>query len=230
MIDVLSWNIQQGGGSRTVGIIQSLVDSKAHIIVLSEFRNNRHGKLIRESLQKARFKYQYLTEAPAQKNTVFIASKVEAKPWYFRDYDPNYPDNIIGLDFGAFALYGMYLPHKKKHALFDLLISEVQEHTPSILVGDFNSGKNFIDQAKDSFWYTDKLEKLESLDMVDAFRAKQGQIKEYSWYSHRGNGYRYDHTYVHKMLLPMVHDCRYIHEWRENRLSDHSPMVLTLNP
>lgn len=228
MLKILSWNIQQGGGRRVVPIIQSLIDFKPHIIVLSEFRNNKTGKLIKDHLAKAKYTFQYITEASPNQNSVCIASMIEAEPRFFRTYDAAFPDNIIALDFDAFSLYGMYLPHKKKHILFDLLIEESQKKLPAIMVGDFNTGKNFIDQKKSSFWYTDKLEKLESLGMKDAFRHMHGDVRDYSWYSHQGNGYRYDHTYVHELLLPVVSECYYLHDWRENGLSDHSPMVLSL--
>ena len=228
MLKIISWNIQQGGGKRVYPIIQSLIDSLAHIIVISEFRNNKSGKLIKENLQRAGYVFQYITEASPNRNSIFIASKVTGEPRFFRQYDPNFPDNIMALDFEPFSLVGMYLPHKKKHILFDLLIEEAQKEKPSIMVGDFNTGKNFMDQKKSSFWYTDKLEQLESTGMIDAFRHKQGNIREYSWFSHQGNGYRYDHTYIDEMLIPVVSACYYLHEWREKGLSDHSPMVLEL--
>ena len=85
-----------------------------------------------------------------------------------------------------------------------------------------------MDQKGSSFWYTDELKKLNDLDLHDAFRHVHGDVESYSWYSHHGNGYRYDHTYVHKDLLPLVKQCDYIHEAREEKWSDHSPMILEL--
>lgn len=229
-IHILSWNIRQGGGKRVYPIIQSIVDLKAHIAILSEFRNNRIGKQIREYLEKAGYVHQYVTQASAQQNSVLIASKMEGQPSYHRGFDENFPDNLIEVDYGSFGVIGMYLPHKKKHILFDLLIQQAGRDLPMIMAGDFNTGKNFIDQKKDSFWYTDKLQSLEDQGMVDAFRHLHGSVKEYSWYSHQGNGYRYDHTYVSELLLPLVKACHYIHDWREAGLSDHSPMLLTIAP
>jgi len=72
------------------------------------------------------------------------------------------------------------------------------------------------------------MDDLEKAGYVDAFRHIHGDAKEFSWFSHQGNGYRYDHTYLSDDLLPFISDCRYIHEWRDEGLSDHSPMVLTL--
>jgi len=95
-------------------------------------------------------------------------------------------------------------------------------------MGDFNTDKNFIDQKGDSFWYTKELKELKKSGMVDAFRHVHGDVESYSWYSHQGNGYRYDHIYVSEELLPVIQNCDYLHRARENKLSDHSPMFLGL--
>ena len=228
MLKILSWNIRQGGGSRVVRICDYLTKFGAQIVVLSEFRNNKSGDLINKHLLRAGYKYQNISGSSGNSNSVAIFSKIECKHHLYPDCDPKYAHNIIASEYEAFKVYGMYLPHKKKHVLFDFLIKEAQKDHAGIMVGDFNTGKNYIDQAGDSFWYTDKLVELEDKNYIDAFRRTQGDIKEYSWYSHQKNGYRYDHTYVDKAIEPIIKDCFYLHEWREMGLSDHSPMVLEL--
>ena len=228
MLKIISWNIRQGGGTRISKICDKLIQSEAHIIILSEFRNNKSGDLISEKLLKHGYKYQNKSNAIGNINSVAFFSKLDNEHLTFPDSDPTFPDNVIASKFDAFIIYGVYLPHKKKHVLFDFLIDQVKENSACIIAGDYNTGKNYIDQAGDSFWYTDKLVMLESLNCIDAFRLKQGDVKEFSWYSHQGNGYRYDHTYVSEDLHPVVSNCYYIHEWREENLSDHSPMVLEL--
>ena len=124
---------------------------------------------------------------------------------------------------------GVYLPHKKKHVLFDFIHSHLASSSrPYIVTGDFNSGINQIDQTGNSFWYEDKLKALDHIGYKDAFRHVHGGIKEYSWYSHQGNGFRYDHTYVHESLLPIVTSCHYLHDCRETKITDHSAMLLSL--
>lgn len=228
MIKILSWNIQQGGGSRVQAIIQKLLGSSAHIIVLSEYRNNNHGSTIRTRLIDAGYRYQAVSHASREENSVLIVSKLPCNSKLYHDRDMEYNGNLVQLDFGSFGLIGVYLPHKKKHKLFDVLVDEAQKTQPLIIAGDFNTGKNGIDQVGDSFWYTDEMLQLEKFGMVDAFRHVHGQAKEYSWYSHQGNGYRYDHTYISRSVLAIVKECSYLHTWREEKLSDHSPMLLTI--
>ncbi len=228
MLNILSWNIRQGGGTRILKILKALIDLSPEIIVLSEFRNNASGQQLRSALMKAGYRYQFVTAAAAKDNSAAIFSKLPGNGFLFPDSDQDYPHNILASEYQAFTLYGMYLPHKKKHKLFDFLIEKALSEKPAIMVGDFNSGKNYLDQKGNSFWYEDKLLELEKLDYIDAFRTLHGDVKEYSWFSHQGNGYRYDHTYVHKSLQPIIKDCLYLHEWREVGLSDHSPMLLQL--
>ena len=228
VLKILSWNIRQGGGTRIPKIISFLNETSASILVLSEYKNNKSGIQLRIGLLRIGYIYQQNSAAPSDVNSVLIASKFPFNSFLFPQSDPNFPHAIVKAEFNAFDLYGMYVPHKKKHILFDFLLSHLNPDHPIVLKGDFNTGKNYIDQKGNSFWYTDKLRKLEESGFSDAFRHFHHDAKEYSWYSHQGNGYRYDHSYVSESLLPMIKACYYIHEARVEGISDHSPMVLEL--
>lgn len=229
MIKILSWNIQAGGGSRVRKIIHRIISSKAQIVVLSEFRNNATGMIIRNGLLKAGYRYQAVTHSESNDNSVIIVSIIPFSSKLFPNADPNFSGNILSAEFSAFNLMGVYMPHKKKHVLFEYAHDEITKSSvPYILAGDFNSGINYVDQKGNSFWYTDQLAKLKRIGMIDAFRLLHGDVREYSWFSHQKNGYRYDHTYIDKVLSPLVQKCYYAHNWREEKLSDHSPMFLEL--
>jgi exodeoxyribonuclease III len=229
MFKILSWNIQQGGGSRTSMIINALANAQLDIIILSEFKNNAQGKIIQESLLKYGFSHQGTTDALSSDNTVFIASKYPCEFEKYSAADPLFTHNILTAKFAAFNIMGVYLPHKKKHSLLPFITNLVQkENTPFVIAGDYNSGKNYIDQKGDSFWYQSELIQLEKANYKDAFRLKNGDMEAYSWFSHQGNGFRYDHTYVHEDLIPIVKNCFYLHDWRKHKWSDHSPMVVEL--
>ncbi len=228
MLKILSWNILQGGGSRTGDVLRILQQQQAHVLVLSEFRNNEHGTLIRSKLLGMRYLFQAVSCTESETNSVLIASKLPCDFRLFTSRKIDFNHSVIAADFSAFHLYGVYLPHKKKHTLFQLLLEEVAANRPAILAGDFNTGKNGIDQEGDSFWYTDDLMKLERAGVVDAFRHVHGDERVYSWFSHQGNGYRYDHTWVSSELLPMVRECDYLQQPRLERISDHAPMFIEL--
>jgi len=229
MLKILSWNIQQGGGSRYLKILQSIEIEKPHILVFSEYRNNKTGELIKKDLLNKGYIHQIFPEISKQKNTVLLASKVPFAGSVFPQCDSAYAHSIVKAEFDSFELYGCYLPHKKKHQLIPFLRNEIQNsEKPSILVGDLNVGINGVDQKGNSFWYQDELHALLESGISDAFRLVHKDIREYSWYSHQGNGYRYDHSYVQDVLESTVKDCYYLHSYREQKYADHSPMVLVL--
>jgi len=229
MLKVLSWNIQAGGGSRYRSIVKSVVAEKASIVAFSEFRNNESGIQLRSTLLKAGYRYQAVTAAKSNENSVLIAAIMPFDSELHPNSDEDFPNNIISAHFTAFSVMSVYLPHKKKHKLLpfikDLIASSEK---PYIVAGDYNTGINLVDQKGKSFWYEDEFKALSKVGYLDAFRLVYGDVKEYSWYSHQGNGFRYDHTYISEDLKPIVKDCYYKHEWREGKLSDHSPMILEL--
>jgi len=93
-----------------------------------------------------------------------IRSKLSHNGLYSKKYD--------GID-----VLGIYLQHKKKQKLYDFQLKEMKKRKHSILVGDYNTGKNHIDQKRNSFWYTDKIVALEKSEYVDAFGHMHKDIK-----------------------------------------------------
>lgn len=211
-------------------IYKHMIESKADIFCLSEYRNNEKGVKLRDAFLKEGYRYQCVTQAKSDVNSVAIFSRLPYNSeLYDKSIDDNYSQNIVSAHFEAFSVMSVYLPHKKKHQLLKSITQiTAKSDKPFIVVGDYNTGKNYVDQKGNSFWYEDELLSFEASGNEDAFRLVNGGIKEYSWFSHKGNGYRYDHTYVAQDLVPLVKNCYYLHDWRERKLSDHSPMVLEL--
>jgi exodeoxyribonuclease III len=229
LFKILSWNILQGGGTRLFAFVNALANENFDVIILSEFRNNASGARLKDLLYKNGFVHQLCSGALNNDNSIFIGSKHAFEAETYADADLNFTNNIITAKFAAFNVMGVYLPHKKKHSLLPYITQLINASSdPYIIAGDYNTGHNYIDQKGDSFWYQDELKALEKTGYVDAFRLLHGAMETYSWFSHQGNGFRYDHTYIHTDLKPIVKKCYYLHEWRQNKWSDHSPMVLEL--
>jgi len=212
MLNILSWNIQQGGGSRVHSIIKYILKKKPQLVVLNEFKNNANGATIRTKLLQQGYLHQVVSNATPDLNSVLIASKLPGNSHLFAKEELVFPQSMLKLSLEVFDVYGVYFPHKKKHNCFEVLIEDLQ-----------------IDQKGDSFWYENHLFKMEEMGYMDAFRLIHEDKKEYSWFSHQGNGYRYDHTYISVALKPLVKDCFYDQQAREEKLSDHAPMFLVLS-
>jgi exonuclease III len=175
MLKILSWNILQGGGTRIPSIIQKIKLLKPAICVFSEYRNNHSGDKLKILLNDIGYKYQCTTLSEKNENSVMICSffpfEIELHP----DSDPIFFGNIVSAHFDAFSLMGVYLPHKKKHTLFhfiNALVSKIDKHY--IIMGDFNSGINKLDQIGESFWYEDQMITLQIINYADAFRQFHG--------------------------------------------------------
>jgi len=69
---------------------------------------------------------------------------------------------------------------------------------------------------------------LEAQGFVDAhLRCAPGQ-QIYSWVGRTGEGYRYDYLHVGQALADRIDGCAYLHETREQRLTDHAAATLDL--
>jgi exodeoxyribonuclease III len=64
---------------------------------------------------------------------------------------------------------------------------------------------------------------------IDTYRYLHPDTVEHSWVGRTGDGYRYDHAFCSAALGATIADCRYVHQPREDRLSDHSALTARLN-
>ena len=109
---------------------------------------------------------------------------------------------------------------------------------PRILCGDFNSPKAELPDGTTLTWgrppgrwdagERSVLVGLAAYDLPDVFRELHGfERQEFSWCWHgRGRevGRRFDHVFASRRL--QAHVCRYVHEVRQDRLSDHSAILV----
>ncbi|MDX3224559.1 endonuclease/exonuclease/phosphatase family protein [Streptomyces sp. ME19-01-6] len=77
-------------------------------------------------------------------------------------------------------------------------------------------------------WEYDFYRAFTASGLTDAFRHLHPHITEHSWFGRSGNGYRFDHAFVTTSHVGRVQTCRYLHQPRQDKLTDHSVMTLTL--
>ena len=130
---------------------------------------------------------------------------------------------------------------------------------PRILCGDFNTPQEEMPDGEVMTWAQKRSKKEELVtrrnfrggdgrrwdaaernillglahyDLPDVFRALHGyKVKEFSWYVERENlviGRRFDHIFASAGLRP--ESCNYLHKFREEGLSDHSPVEAIFHP
>lgn len=130
--------------------------------------------------------------------------------------------------------------------LRDWLREELATHPHLVLMGDYNIAPEDCDVHDPVLWAGQihcTLEEREhfrgllALGLVDAFRLFEQPPKSWSWWDYRmlafrrNQGLRIDHILVSEALRPLVTACTIDKLPRRNeRPSDHAPVVVTLAP
>ena len=98
----------------------------------------------------------------------------------------------------------------------------------ALFIGDFNSGKNFVDEERSVLTGGPHMLELESLGWVDAWRSLHPDGREYTFASWKKNGFRVDHAWLSPPLGPRLRAAWHSHRERHERLSDHSALTVDL--
>jgi exonuclease III len=160
-----------------------------------------------------------------------------------------FPERYLAANVGRagaeFEIHVAHLPPGSTRGLVTVEMFEALQtrlatpcERPRILCGDFNTPRAEREDGTVEFWGArrpphgerwDEAERsvvlgLGEHDLPDVFRALNGYTAtDTSWVARRGGqswGRRYDHVFASPRLRPTA--CRYLHGWREQRLSDHS--------
>lgn len=167
--------------------------------------------------------------------------------WHHADTEGRY----IQADFGNLSVASLYLPsgtssEERQAVKFDfidkflpVLEKQQTDQRDYIICGDWNIAhkkidlKNWRSNQKNSGFlpeeraWMDKL--LEEMGWVDAFRAVNQNIDEYTWWSYRGQawaknvGWRIDYQIISPHLKDKV---KHAFIYRTERFSDHAPVIV----
>jgi exonuclease III len=144
----------------------------------------------------------------------------------------------------AVAVLGVYVPSSDRApekvtrkrsfvttllAALDALPTQDRDHL--VLAGDYNvvardhqpPYRGFLD-----FEYA-LLDDLAGRGLVDAHRHLAPDAPVYSWMGRAGAGYRFDYIHTGSSLRAAIRGGAYLHAPREQRLSDHAAVTVTLD-
>jgi exodeoxyribonuclease III len=199
--------------------------------VLSEYRTDLAGARLRAALATLGYRWQSSLEPPAGANGVLIA----ARRW-FRELGPVSPDvpepwRMLEVAIGRVRVTGIYMPNlRAKVPYWETLIARLAMHAgdPALAVGDFNTCRAWLDEAGAIDVTAHFLDRVEAAGFRDVWRHRFPVRREFSWFSHRGNGFRIDHAFFSDSLAKRAGAIRYSHTERECGLSDHSALLIDL--
>jgi exodeoxyribonuclease III len=233
-VRVVALNIQHGGGRRTQAISDALLAATPDVVVLSEFHVGPGGSRLLEQLFEAG-----LTEHAQAKpssieypNTVAIASRLPLGNVQSPLGNSANRHRVLEVDVAGFTLGAVYFPLGKPKLAFwrdeFLPYAASRIGRPSLLIGDWNSGRHYLDESGATLHAAREFEAMTEAGWVDAWRSLRPDGREYTWYSTHGNGFRLDHAFLSPPLAPRLESAAYRHETRRSGITDHSAMDIEL--
>lgn len=220
---VLSLNVQHGGGRRIGKIVDFVRQQQPDLAVLTEYRHNRHGDTLRKAVEAFGFVHHYAPPATALQNTVLIASK---EPFNVRDTSALADDarRCVIVELPQLVVAAVYFRSGRgKEPLYKYLTESPARLERALMVGDFNTGRHYVDEVGATFINATDFERLLAIGWTDGFRHLHGDRREYTWRS-----FRLDHALCSNTLLPDLRAFSYLHQAREEGLSDHSGLIVDL--
>ena len=186
-------NIQHGGGKRIPAILDYLQSQNADAIVLTEFREDSNAGALRSALAANGYRHFAGASVAPKENTVCIFSRQPFIPRTYPELPANDRHRLISAHFNGVAVYGVYFSQNKaKAGLFEFLAEGRHRPTEAayFIVGDFNTGLHFQDEEGATFYCTTEFKALSESGVVDSWRNRNPDTREFSWYSNHGNGFR----------------------------------------
>lgn len=229
MMKIITLNIQHGGGKRISKIADYLRSLDVDMIVLTEFRENANAQLLRSSLATAGFAYFAAASIAPKENSVCIFSKHPFVPRTYPALSKDDGHRLLSAHFEKLAIFGVYFPlHQKKLSLFQFLINGDYKPVESahIFLGDFNTGLYKLDESGSTFYCTEQFAALPESGLIDSWRSRNPEGREFSWYSNAGNGFRLDHVFSSPDANSKIQNVYYDHLPRESRITDHSALLV----
>jgi len=226
---LLTFNIRHGGGTRCDGICAAIEAHQPDIVVLTEFRQGSSGTRIRDTLRAGGWRHQECSNPPEKTNGVLVAASADFAPCARPRNVPLGSWRWLECQFETFLLVATYFPlGEPKLPYWDWFLAQASSRVnrPSILIGDFNTGKHLIDEAGRTFVGSEYMERLENVGYVDAWRDVHPDTREFTWYSAAKNGFRLDYAFLSPEMRKRLRSATHSHSEREQRISDHSALIV----
>lgn len=228
---IVSWNIRHGGGTRIAAILRCLAEYRPDVLVLVEFRQGQGGDRLRGELSQHGLSEHAIATAGPKQNSVLIAARKSFETMTLPGIEDGDAHRVVGVSFGELDLFGFYFANgEKKIPLWRSLLTAAPSllMRPTLLIGDFNTGRHRMDEKGATFWCAKDFETLLLAGMIDGWRHFHGDATAATWFSSYGNGFRLDHAFVSPLLLPRLKSVEYSHIERESKVSDHSLLLVEL--
>ncbi len=227
---VATWNIRAGGGRRTERIADVILEERPDLLILTEFRP-APGRALLELLKP--MSYGVAAGVPTGvQNCVCVLSRFPIEPLPVETSPKSLhrwvPVLVPALDL---VVLGVHVPNQteiwNKREFWNCVEAFAIETAGqrSLIVGDLNTALD-EDCEGPPIREAVYLKRLFDAGWVDPWRMHNSDAREFSWFSHRANGFRIDHCLISPPLAGSVLGSSMRHDVRTERLSDHSVLMV----
>lgn len=232
MLRIATLNICHGGGQRIPRIVEAIASLSPDTVVVTEYRNNVAGENLRSALKAGGWGHQVVTPTPERVNGILVAGRdrvllrsapVSETAWAH--------DRHLVIQTESCVVVAVYLPPgPTKIPSWERLLITAQALVtePVVLIGDFNTGKHYLDEEGATFIAPGYLDRLEAVGYRDSWRALNTNVREYTWFSPAGNGFRLDYAFLSPVLAPVLSHAQHVDATRIAGVTDHSALVVDL--
>ena len=231
-IRIVSLNICHGGGKRIARLADWILATSPSVVVLPEWKNNDSGRCIREILTGSGLTTIASARGHSTLNSVLLGAIDFTASWEITPANSTVGDLLLIEVSKGIRILGCYFPQKRAKVRFFqqcIDLASKSRDVPFVMIGDFNTGKNDLDVEGSGvpFDCADLFEALGGAGLVDLWRARHGDRREWTWRS-RVNGFRVDHAFGNEAFIKRfpTFRCEIDHSPRLDGLTDHSAVVL----
>lgn len=235
-VRIATQNIQWGGDSapggdgqpRLTRLVPYLVELDADLLVLTEYKSGPRGEELQRLLRDAGYLH-FIHQSPPTRYSLgtAIASRIPVKPTQPPLPAVMDPWRCTAVTLYGIDIFGFYFPLQGMPAYWDWVLSNAKERLShkTILIGDFNTGKHFIDEEGDVFLCSEKHMALEDIGFIDAWRAVNVADRGATWFSSAKRGFRLDYIWASPLIAAQVENVLHNHDARNAGMTDHSAVL-----
>ncbi len=246
MLTVLTLNVQAAALPRAGRLAAWLETRDDHIVVLTETSNGPGTAHLLDGSRSAGLTVAHSRSPDGDRGCAIISRlPTTARPDLLGGV--SLPGRALAVTIDAepaVTVVGLYVPSSdrapdkvtKKRAFLSSVLDALRsmgdrQRAHLLLAGDYNVISRDHQPRYPGFlpFEYDFLDALTQLGLTDAHQRLHPGVQAHSWIGRGGNGYRFDYLHTGAALTTHLAACDYLHQPREQKLTDHAAVAASLN-